>query len=405
MQALVFDVRPLRYAVARLWGERFPAAAAANLSLCQREEPPLPGPEWARLEVLYAGFCGSDLAALLGKASPALAAVSSFPAVLGHEIVARVIETGRGIPDLSPGQRVVVNPFLGCRIREVPEPCRPCREGWSVLCEKADEGRFSPGLLLGFCRDLPGGWGHRIVAHRSQLFPVPDAVPDRLAALAEPLAIGLHAVRRADPRPGERALVLGGGAIAYATLMGLKQLSPDTRTLLWSLFGYQRDLALLLGADRAAASRDGAVWEREVTDFTGAKRLPGRFGGSLWTGGFDLSFDCVGSEDTLRRCLAATRAGGRVILVGCATVLRRLDLTPLWSKELDVRGAVGYGPERLSDGRRHTLELALDLLAEEPEKASRLITHVYPLGKYREAIEANISRDRYRSVKTLFQPV
>ena len=76
---------------------------------------------------------------------------------------------------------------------------------------------MAPGLTIGYHRSLPGGWGERLIAHESQLYPLPDQLPDRTAVLIEPLSIGVHAVLNCPPKEGEPALVIGSGPIALAT--------------------------------------------------------------------------------------------------------------------------------------------------------------------------------------------
>ena len=113
-----------------------------------------------------AGVCGTDMALLTGHASAILSPFASFPAVLGHEVVGVVEEDGR---------RVVVDPIIGCAVRGL-EPCRRCAAGQARFCERATEGAISPGLLIGYCADLPGGWSDAMAVHRSQLHAIPDAL-------------------------------------------------------------------------------------------------------------------------------------------------------------------------------------------------------------------------------------
>src|SRR5690606_847874 len=113
---------------------------------------------------------------------------NSFPAVLGHEILAEVTEAPDGT-GLEVGQRVAVNPVLPCRLRGFKDPCRPCAQGMEGACERPAEGCLAPGLMLGFHADLPGGMGTELVAHTSQLHPLPDAIGDEAGVLIEPLAV------------------------------------------------------------------------------------------------------------------------------------------------------------------------------------------------------------------------
>ena len=163
MKALVYTVSIPRYLLARTLGKRTPLGL---LPLRLREIPePEPPEGWEKGKVPLSGICGSDLAALLGRGSPRLAAFSSFPAVLGHEIVAEV-----------GGVRAAINPLLTCRERGLPL-CPACEKGEDALCQNVAEGNLAPGMMLGYHRDLPGGWGERIVVHPSRVYPLPGDVP------------------------------------------------------------------------------------------------------------------------------------------------------------------------------------------------------------------------------------
>jgi L-iditol 2-dehydrogenase len=85
---------------------------------------------------------------------------------------------------------------------------------------------------------------------------------------------------------------------------------------------------------------------------------------------------------------------GRVVMLGCAAQVRSLDLTFLWARELEVRGFVGYGREQWREKACHTFEVTLDLLAQGPGAVDQLLTHVFPLDQYREALEAAANRRR-----------
>lgn len=112
VQAVTFDVSVPRYLLAKTVGRISDAVLHGRLSgvaLEAREPLPLPGGEWLRLEVIYAGICGTDIGNLTYAASPALEPFGSFPAVLGHEILGRVIEVGDDVEDIELGQRVTVD--------------------------------------------------------------------------------------------------------------------------------------------------------------------------------------------------------------------------------------------------------------------------------------------------------
>jgi threonine dehydrogenase-like Zn-dependent dehydrogenase len=409
MQALVFDLSLPRYALAKAFGKRLPSlyyGRASCLSLREVPEPALRGPAWVKLAVAATGFCGSDLSTILHKLSPSLSPFSSFPCVLGHEIFGRLAETGAEAraAGFREGDRVVINPALGCQVRGILPHCPACAGGRAGSCHRAGEamGGLGPGLSLGYHRDLPGGFASSLIAHRQQLHRVPDGVPDRRAVLAEPLAIGLHAVLSRPPGPDDQVLIIGGGMIAYAVLAGLRLLGHRNQVTQLLALDYQAALARALGADEVVQLGDDLI--ARTVALTGARRHRPMLGRDVLTGGFPLVFDCIGAPESVRDALAVVRSGGALVLVGCAGLQRKLDLTPIWSKELSVVGCSFYAPEP-SRGGQHTIDLALGLLAGDGARPlDELITHTFPLERFEEAVEANIDRARTRSVKTVLLP-
>ncbi|MBX6377332.1 MAG: alcohol dehydrogenase catalytic domain-containing protein [Clostridia bacterium] len=427
MLALTYRFSPVHYALARAAGRRAAGLLPGPLSVLRLEEVPapgLPGPDWVLVRPLYAGICGTDVALLRGEQSPFLSPFASFPAVPGHEVVGRVVDAGPLAP-VAAGARVVVDPFLHCAVRGLPA-CPACRRGDTALCQRTTEGRFSPGLLLGFCRDLPGGWGELLAAHASQVFPVPEAVPDLAALLVEPLAVACHAVLRGDPPPpdpasagaapagaehrdhagGDAVLVLGGGTIGLCLVVALRLLDHRGPVTLLARHPFQAELARALGADCAVTQVDADG----LRDLQAAGALPDGVralrplvGRPLLDGGYDRVFDCVGSRASLELALRVTRPGGAVTLVGGAGLLPRLDATPVWARGLRVCGTVGYGQETVAGERLHTFELVLKRLAAEPRHpVTRLVTHRFPLRHYREALAACFDRRGSGAVKVAF---
>src|SRR5262245_12079361 len=201
-------------------GHRFPGLYTSPFALARlREvgEPRLPTPRWVRVRPLLSGICGSDLASLTAAGSPFFAPLTSFPFTFGHEVVGTVVETGGEVRRVRVGDRVVVEPALHCGVRGIHPPCPSCKVGNYGNCTNVTAGDISPGVQTGYCRDTGGGWSGSLVAHETQLHPVPEAVADEAAVLAEPFSCALHAVLRAFPGASQadpvNALVLGCGTM------------------------------------------------------------------------------------------------------------------------------------------------------------------------------------------------
>jgi threonine dehydrogenase-like Zn-dependent dehydrogenase len=299
---------------------------------------------------------------------------------------------------------VVVNPLLPCRLRRIAQVCKPCASAQENGCEHTAEGHLAPGLMLGFHRDLPGGMGEQMMAHPSQLYPVADTIPDEVAVLVEPLSVSMHAVLKHTPRDEDHVLIIGGGPVAFATLWSLRALGRRSKVTLLTTEGYQLDLARALGADEVLrASREDLDEAQQVARHTGARVYRPVIGPPAMTGGFEVTFDCVGSQASLQDALRYTRAFGKVVLLGGAGILPGIDWTMVWTKELTVAGSYTYGPEQFRGRTLHTFEVVLELLGKREGPDPRaLVTHTFKLAEYRQAIEANLFRGKHRSVKTVF---
>jgi L-iditol 2-dehydrogenase len=363
--------------------------------------PELRGPDWVRLRPQLAGICGSDLALLTGRASPILSPFASFPAILGHEVVAVVEEAGSAA-GFQAGERLVVDPVISCFVRGL-DPCSACRDGLPALCVHAADGGLSPGMLIGYCHDLPGGWSTSVLAHASQLHRLPDAVSDEAAVLAEPLACGLHAVLGTPPDPERPVLVVGGGTIGLGVVMALRRVQPGADITAVVRHRLQARLAERLGASRVVVDRGGNGPQRAAVEVTSAVRHRPIVGASVYTGGFSLVYDCVGSAASIAASLRATAARGRLVLLGTAGELQRLDLTLAWARELRIMGSYVYGREASLPGAPHTLDHLLSWLAEpDAPPVAELVTHRFELERWREALAVALGRGRHASIKVAF---
>ena len=194
-----------------------------RVSVRERERA-APGPGEVQLEVAYSGICGTDMHILHGEMDTRV----SIPAILGHEMSGTVAALGDGVAGWASGDRVVVMPLDWCGSSAA------CRHGYSHICHRLNFlGIDSPGALQSF-------WN---VPERV-LVPVPAGLGTRQAALAEPTAVAVHDVRRAGLRPGERALVVGGGpigvliasvAVAAGAEVLVSETSPERRELVAGL--------------------------------------------------------------------------------------------------------------------------------------------------------------------------
>ena len=415
MKGVTFNVSIPHFLLAKTAGRVTDSAFFGLLSgvkMSDLPEPELPGPDWIEIEVIAGGICGSDISNLTYSASPAMEPFGSFPAVLGHEILGRVKSVGNSVSKVSQGQRVTMDPMISCTTRGYPpeDPCPSCSDGLHCTCERAGEEGItligdqplSRGLTIGYHRDLPGGWGQRVLAHESQVFPVDDTLPDNAAVLLEPLSIALHAVLRSPPRDQEPALVIGSGTIALATIWALRAIGFQGSILAQAKREHEQKLARTLGATNLVAPGPEA---RQALIDSGASAYMPVVGPEVYSGGgFPLIYDCVGNRSSLVQSLGFASPRGRIVVIGCVAEFKKLDLTFVWARELRIRGAVGYGQEAWRGERRHTFEIAHDLLLESGAPVQDMVTHVYPLDQYRDALRAAANHHKSGAVKVVLQP-
>jgi threonine dehydrogenase-like Zn-dependent dehydrogenase len=396
MLALEFYRSVTRYAAARAVGDRLPGLIAgplAPLRLVNRDEPAVPGDGWGRVRPRLSGICGSDLATLSGHSSFYFSPMVSMPFVPGHEVVGELEDD---LGDLTAGTRVVIDPVLACAARGI-EPCPSCASGATGRCDGVTVGHVSPGLQTGYCSDTGGGWGRMLVAHRSQLHPIPDHLPDEDAVLVEPLACSIHAVLRGRVDPGASVLVVGAGTLGLLSLLALREFTQAGRVVVAAKHRRQAELAVAFGATEVVPP-DGAIGALRRT--TRAYRLSPERGRPFLLGGVDVAFDCVGSRSSLDLALRSTRAGGRVVLTGMP--VRGADLSPVWFRELEVAGAYATGTEVTDQGVASTFDLAIDLAADAPLQG--LVGAIYPLARWREALDHALASGRLGTVKVAFDP-
>jgi threonine dehydrogenase-like Zn-dependent dehydrogenase len=362
-------------------------SAVSPARYAELPEPALPGPGWIRLRNRQCGICATDLALLFVDVDPAIAP-AALPGhrrlYLGHEVVGHVTEAGSGVTRLRVGDRVIMDSrFHGatCLSQEIVPPCRHCAEGNRARCENQSAG-VGP-------RGVGGGWGDGFTAHETEVYPVPDDLSDDQAMMVEPLSIGLRAALRCAPGPGERALVLGSGTVGLNTVQAVRAVSPGGHITAAARHPGQARMARRLGADEVIEGEDGYLATARIT---GARLYRGPLGNRTLLGGFDVVYDCVGSARTLQDSLRWTRAGGTVVMVGIKLAPLQLDLSPVWHQEVQLTGVCGHGVDPWDGRSRHTYDVAIDLLRQGRLTIDGLLTHRFPLSRWREGIAA--ARDR-----------
>ncbi|MET8183909.1 L-idonate 5-dehydrogenase [Streptomyces sp. NPDC005336] len=325
------------------------------------EEIPEPRPEagQALVAIRYGGICGSDLH------YHRHGGVGDFrlqePMVLGHEVVGTVVAYGEGATGPAPGTPVAVHPATPCGA------CPECVDGRANVCRDT--------RYLGSAARTPhvqGGFAARIAVPAAQLRALPDGLEPRRAALAEPLAVALHAVRRAGELKGRHVLVTGAGPIGCLVVAAARAAGAATITVT-DLLPRALEFAAAAGATACVRADDPADphWPSDEAD---------------------LAIEASGVAAGLDTCLRRVRRGGVVVQLGMLPPGQSpFAGNLLVSREIELRGAFRFHTE---------FDDALRLLAAEPS-FDALISAVRPVQEAAEAFA--LAADRGRSCKVLLE--
>ena len=393
MRALVFGVPPESVAGATSVNPLVQNLARTPTALREVADPVLLREDWVITRPRLTGICGSDSKQILmdfgeGDADNAMSAFCSFPQVMGHEVVADVIELGPGARGLEVGQRVVLNPWLSCGPRGIERRCPACESGDFSLCWSFTDGDISAGIHTGVSADVTGGYAELMPAHDSMLFPVPDSVPDELAVFADPFSVSLHAITRHPPPASGRVLVYGAGSLGLCAVAILRALYPDVAVAVVARFDAQAQLASRFGAAKVLAHEPRLAVIEELVAWGGGRLhrpllgLPMAFPGAV-----DVVYDTVGKPETFEVGVRVLTARGTLVKAGVHAP-GRWEWSPLYFKEISWVGSNAFGVEEVEGRRKHAIEHYLDLVVAGRIDLRPMLTHTFRLEQWREAFLA-----------------
>jgi (R,R)-butanediol dehydrogenase / meso-butanediol dehydrogenase / diacetyl reductase len=301
---------------------------------------PKPGEGEVVVCVRYTGMCGTDMAIYAGKHPRVVA-----PLVPGHEIFGRIEALGNNTDCALPvGARVVIYPLISCGL------CGPCAEGNAHVCERLG--------LVGI--DRHGGFAEFVAVKQDQLIAVPNEVSDEEAAVVEPLAVAVHAVRESGFRTADTVLVTGGGPIGNLVAQ-VARASGASAVIISEMSTFRRDVAQRMGFLTFDPVQKGATHA--------LKLLLGR-------PSVDIVYEATGSASAYKDAVCCCRVRGEITFVGIPKTPSEIDVQRIVFKELRTTSARVY---RIRD-----YLAAIDLIRRRAVDLSPLITRI-PL---REAVNA-----------------
>lgn len=395
MKGLYFDADITKIALIKALSPFWKRAALSPLSPVKYgevEEPQLPGPNWVKVKNRLCGICGSDIHFIFLEIDPKIAP-AAVPTItrkfIGHEVVGEVVEAGEGAVEFKEGERAILTiDWPSCFQKETDPMCRECSRGNYLLCE-------DPGWP-----DMPknpgGGFSPYMVVHKTQLMKIGDDVPDEDAILIEPTACSVRAVLKRPPEPKEKVLVIGAGSIGLNVLSVLKAMAPDSEVYIATRYPHQTEMAKKLGATGIIEGKDTF---KQVADITGGKYFKAPFGNEMVIGGFDVIYDTVGNDQTLRNAARWARAEGTVVIVGINFSPKKLDYSPFWYQEVELKGINCHGRETFRGKEMTSFEAAYILYKERKLNFDGFVTHVLPMEEYLKGIDLFFNKGKNGAVK------
>lgn len=290
-------------------------------------EVPVPEPEKKQVlvKIKKIGICGSDIHVYHGTHP-----YTSYPVTQGHEVSGQIVKLGEEVADFEVGQKVTIEPQVFCG------ECYPCRHGKYNLCEKLK--------VMGF--QTTGTASEYFAVDASKVTLLPDEMTYNEGAMLEPLAVTVHAVKRAGDVTGLKVAVLGAGPIGNLLAQSAKAMGA-AQVMVTDVSDYRLELAKKCGADFVVNTRNADFGEEMVKSFGPDKA--------------DVIYDCAGNDITMGQAIKYARKGSTIILVAVYAGMANVDLAMLNDHELDLNTTMMYRHEDFVDAIRMVNEKKIQL--------------------------------------------
>ena len=330
------------------------------------ETVPVPelSPHQVEVKIERGGICGSDLHYYHDGGFGTVRIKE--PMVLGHEIAGTVVRLGSTATHVKIGQRVAVNPSLAC--------------GHCVFCQRGLQAHCLDMRFFGSAMRFPhvqGGFRERLVCHETQAVAVRDGLGAEVAAFAEPLAVCLHAIKRAGPLAGAKVLVTGSGPIGCLTILAARH-TGAAEIVATDIADRTLEIARRMGASVTLNTMSHA---EALDPYKGDK------------GQFDVSFECSGHPKAVADTIASTRPRGRIVQVGIGGTDMPIPINAIVAKELELCGTFRFYEE---------FQWAVDLLGSGRIDVSPLHSATYGVDEAKAAFDLASDKSKAMKVQLAF---
>ena len=312
-----------------------------------------PGQILVRIQMI--GICGSDIHVYHGEHP-----FTSYPITQGHEVSGEIVALGQGVEGFAVGQKVTIEPQVFCG------HCHPCTHGKYNLCEELK--------VMGF--QTTGVASTYFSVDASKVTPIPQSMSFEEGAMIEPLAVAVHAVRRAGDVAGKKIVVIGAGPIGNLVSQVAKGMGAEV--MVTDVSDYRLELAKGCGVDFAVNTRNREFGGAMVENFGPDKA--------------DIIYDCAGNNVTMNQAIRCARKGSTIILVAVFAGMATVDLAVLNDHELDLNTTMMY--------RHEDYVKAIEMVQSGKVKLQPLMSKVFPFGQYKQAYEF-IDANRETTMKVL----
>lgn len=311
----------------------------------------------AMIKLVYGGICGSDLNTYRGAS-----AYVTYPRIPGHELAAEIVEIGENDKGLKVGDLVTVNPYFNCTT------CYSCKRGLVNAC--------MDNQTMGVQRE--GGFKTTMVMDINRLYKA-DGMTAKETVLVEPFCIGYHGVKIAEPKKGEKVLILGAGSIGIFAMLSALHFGADV---------YMADIsqeklayAKSLGTKGTILNTSKEAFEQAVNEITDGN-------------GFDVTVEAVGIPSTFQNCIDAVAFGGRVILIGISQHNLDFNFTMIQKKELQIYGS--------RNATKSDFEEVIEIIKSKEFDVLKVITNEY---KFDDVIQtfADMYENAGKMLKTIIE--